>query len=643
MNSAPAPGQSPSPSTVAVFVDPGGPPLTALLASLLLEANGSPIVHGVDGNEVLAGAHYVVFRIADFKAGGWDLTLTGASALPAATDIELHASVHRPGQANVEAITIVCESIQRVGLAGPEGLGGCGGSAAGSGASLLPEVGDQVLVGFLPGDPTGAPDRPVITGRVYNAADGSTHELEFLANEGAEEFTGQGSGFLSAPFRATSHGSPAGIPDDPPPPRQVGSYNLRVEAGAPPGPSLAGLGPNLDVDVEAVSILRRSFHVLEAGGGTPDRDGDSLPDRYEDRYECLDGGAGDALADGDGDTLTNAAELAAGTHPCTADTDEGGEQDGSEVRGGRNPLDPGDDALPRVPGAYVLQQGFEHEDIDLWEPGTLPIMYDGHARFSDIVLKRGTIGRATPAWDTVVFNPKLHPGVYLDRGLTPGEEYCYQLYGVDSAGNEGAPTPVFCAAAKNDPQPPLGDLRLEDAAPSSDAAMLTATLDLYNKEPSTTEMSIGIDTHPDSAWVPYLNEFPVDPGPYAGPWPRTVQVYAALRDAEGGVSEIYTDTILLWPPGSLGGIVGLVQAAPGGTPLGGAYVEVLAPAGASPDTADAGGGFGLDELEPGSYTLKFSYPGFLPLTVAGVQVLAGETTDLGVVLLGPGIFADGFE
>jgi Mg-chelatase subunit ChlD len=646
MDSAPAPGNGPSPATVVVFVDPGGPPLASLIGSLLLEANGSPIVDGVDGNRVFIGDHYVVFQLADFAAGDWDLTITGASGLPEPANVELHASVHRPGAANTDAVTIVCERLQHASVLGAEGLTGCGGSADGSGATLLPEVGDEVLLGYLPGDPGGSPDRPLVIGRIYNPAVGSTHDLEFKPNEGAEEFTGQGSGFLSAPFRATSHGSPAGIPDNPPPPRQVGSYSLRVVAQALPGPRLAPLGPTgplIDVDVEAVSIVRRSFHVLETEGGAPDRDGDALPDTYEDRYDCLDGSVDDALQDGDRDTLTNAAEMDAGTHPCTADTDEGGEQDGSEVRGGRNPLDPADDALPRLLSAYVLQQGFEHEDFDLWEPGTLPIMYDGHARFHTIVLKRGTVGRGSPGWDTVEFDPKLHPGIYLDRGLTPGQEYCYQLYGIDDAGNDGAPTRVFCATAKNDPEPPLGDLRLNDAAPSSDDTMLTATLDLYNKEPATTEMSIGVDEHPDFAWVPYQNEFPVDPGSSGGPGPRTVQVYAALRDAEGGVSEIYTDTIELWPPGSLGGITGAVQAAPSGTPLAGVYVEVTMPEGASPDATDGGGLFGLNELEPGSYTLKFSYPGYLSRTLSGVQVIAGQTTDVGVIVLGPGIFADGFE
>jgi hypothetical protein len=86
-----------------------------------------------------------------------------------------------------------------------------------------------------------------------------------------------------------------------------------------------------------------------------------------------------------------------------------------------------------------------------------------------------------------------------------------------------------------------------------------------------------------------------------------------------------------------------VQAAPGGMPLTGAYVEVMIPDGTGPAITDGGGLFGLDELEPGSYTLKFSYPGYLPKSLGGVEVLAGQATDVGVILLGPGIFADGFE
>jgi hypothetical protein len=62
-----------------------------------------------------------------------------------------------------------------------------------------------------------------------------------------------------------------------------------------------------------------------------DSDNDNLPDFWETNFlGNLDSGAED---DNDEDTLTNAAELAAGTHPNNADTDEDGLSDGAELTG----------------------------------------------------------------------------------------------------------------------------------------------------------------------------------------------------------------------------------------------------------------------------------------------------------------------
>ncbi len=652
MNSAPTPGSGPSPALIVLFVDPAGPMLSTLTNSLLLEANGMDIVDGVDGNRIRTGNHYVAFQLADLDAGTWKLGITGASSLPGPVDLEFHASVHRPGKANTDEVTIVCEFIQGASVRGT-GSSGCEGTASESGAMLLPEVGDEVLIGFLPGDPQGTsdgdPDAPVITGRLYNPAAGTTHQLKLQSNDGPEEFTGLSSGFYSAAFRATSDGSPAGIADDPAPARQVGSYNLRLVADSRPVPlriEQVNGSADTELDVEGISILHRSFHVLEQSGGTPDRDTDNLPDAFEIRHACLDPGSADATLDTDGDGLTNFGELQAGTNPCTVDTDLGGEQDGSEVRGGRNPLDPTDDALPLMVAAYILKQGFEHEELDLWQPGTLVIMYESSPRFSNIVLKRGVVGSGPPVWNTIQFDPGDHPGMYLDRGLTPGKEYCYQLYGTDAAGNDGAPTPVFCGTARNDPEPPLGDLALNNSASRTDDPMLLATLDLYNKEPASTQMSVGVNKHPDFAWIPYQHHIPVDTTALAEPGPQTVQVFAALRDAEGAVSDIYSDTIELWPAGSLGGIIGSVVVAPSLSPVANVYVEVTIPNDVNPGVTDSGGDFDLESLLPGSFRLKFSYPGYLPKVRSDVEVQAGQKTDLGQIVLQPKgdtIFLDGFE
>jgi hypothetical protein len=197
MNSSPAPGSGPSPALLVVFVDPAQPPLPALVGALQLTANGAEIMNGVDGNRVFAGDHYIAYQLADLEPGDWVLDITGASGLPKPVDFELHASVHRPGTANTEEITIVCELIQGASVRGAGNEGGCGGSAQTSGALLLPEVGDEVLVGYLPGDPTGSPDRPLVLGRIYSPAIGATHMLELEPNDGPEEFTGLSSGFFS--------------------------------------------------------------------------------------------------------------------------------------------------------------------------------------------------------------------------------------------------------------------------------------------------------------------------------------------------------------------------------------------------------------------------------------------------------------
>lgn len=82
----------------------------------------------------------------------------------------------------------------------------------------------------------------------------------------------------------------------------------------------------------------------EAGLGTnplnKDTDGDGLPDGWEVAKGLLPRdatGVNGATGDFDGDTLTNAQELAAGTHPKMADTDGDGLNDNVELTKGTNP------------------------------------------------------------------------------------------------------------------------------------------------------------------------------------------------------------------------------------------------------------------------------------------------------------------
>lgn len=85
-----------------------------------------------------------------------------------------------------------------------------------------------------------------------------------------------------------------------------------------------------------------SSTVELAAGVDSDRDG--VTDQAENLLGLDPNNPADGEADLDWDRLTLAQELAAGTNWMNPDTDGGGELDGDEVKAGKDPLDPSDDA-----------------------------------------------------------------------------------------------------------------------------------------------------------------------------------------------------------------------------------------------------------------------------------------------------------
>ncbi len=122
----------------------------------------------------------------------------------------------------------------------------------------------------------------------------------------------------------------------------VGSY------GVEPG----GLAVPLDVAADPRGLLRvtstqtarvETFALAGARSTCPgDSDCDGLPDAWEIAHGFSPLDASDALADADGDGLTNLAEMRNGTDPRNADSDGDGATDGEEVAAGDDPLDPRD-------------------------------------------------------------------------------------------------------------------------------------------------------------------------------------------------------------------------------------------------------------------------------------------------------------
>ena len=93
-----------------------------------------------------------------------------------------------------------------------------------------------------------------------------------------------------------------------------------------------------------------------------DRDGDGLPDSYEETYSGLDPDVPDALADADGDGLSNASEHQYGTRPDEGDTDGDGRSDIEEILEASDPLDIA--SVPRLDAPKLLRM------LERWKEGT---------------------------------------------------------------------------------------------------------------------------------------------------------------------------------------------------------------------------------------------------------------------------------
>jgi Mg-chelatase subunit ChlD len=229
----------------------------------------------------------------------------------------------------------------------------------------------------------------------------------------------------------------------------------------------AGVGGSYNVTVTAFgnsvgaggSFTRQKilgFFIYASG----DDDGDGMPNEYEQIH----GGGGDSTgqggsstsvdpnADPDHDGVSNVDEAQLGTDPNDADTDGGGEPDGSEIDNGRNPLSAGDDkhldpttiaAYPNVSKVYVR--------------------YAPQADYNTTQLYRsqeltGTYTLATGGED------QSNSGIFTDTNVTNDQLYCYYVVGITITGYKSDPSNVSCATPKSDPGAPEGGFLINGGA-----------------------------------------------------------------------------------------------------------------------------------------------------------------------------------
>lgn len=133
-------------------------------------------------------------------------------------------------------------------------------------------------------------------------------------------------------------------------------------------------GPPTEAPVDSGSVYAIGYHAGYSSGMNlvaydatyplPDQDNDGLPDFYELLAGTNVNDMTDALADSDGDALTNYDEYLLLSNPSNADTDGDGIPDGYEVAYGMSLLDSGDAVLDSD------QDGASN--LDEYLAGTLP-------------------------------------------------------------------------------------------------------------------------------------------------------------------------------------------------------------------------------------------------------------------------------
>ncbi|MFW6070003.1 MAG: vWA domain-containing protein [bacterium] len=285
-----------------------------------------------------------------------------------------------------------------------------------------------------------------------------------------------------------------------------------------------------------------------------DQDQDGLPDPWEERCD-LDVGTDDSQQDNDDDGLINIEEWQYGTLPCDPDTDNGGERDGSEVAGGRDPLDPTDDIVP--PLGFVDVRGLDSAIRVYW---TQPLSY------TNMVAVVNSGGQVVDTVDMGQDSP------HIIGDLTNGQMYTVTVYGENGAAT-GDPRGPFTVTPKADSVRPQGSVLINHDAPETAFRWVHLSLDAldevvdgpYNAyltppeeqfapqhgevphTSSVAEMRVTNDlstfADPDAGWQAYSRE--IENWYLSNCLEDMCVVYAQFRDDAGNVSVTVSDEIRL--------------------------------------------------------------------------------------------------
>jgi hypothetical protein len=303
-----------------------------------------------------------------------------------------------------------------------------------------------------------------------------------------------------------------------------------------------------------------------------DSDGDGLPDDYEKRFPCLDPEKPDSTLDPDKDGLPSISEFQQyGTNPCRADTDRGGERDGSEVQNKRNPLRPEDDKVRPI-GRLELRP----LNNAIWINWT-PVQTQNLKVFISTV--PGELGNVLDLGNSGQGTIDALPGGGAPTNGTP--YYLTFAFANSGDGAEGAYSDQDVVTPKEDPVPPSGAFNFGgpnviaggDIATSPQVTLLVDATDQPSYEGAASHSvphahfqtpglvqtivsgNIEMRFHNDAAlielapWEPLADEKPWTLACTDGEY---CSVFAQFRDGAGNESLVVEQSIKLQSGGAIG-------------------------------------------------------------------------------------------
>ena len=346
-----------------------------------------------------------------------------------------------------------------------------------------------------------------------------------------------------------------------------GVYHVTAQGDPPPpddtpveGEAPNGVGSYMVTAIGVSDDLRREAQGSCALTECADENGNRLPDCWEKEHEVE-----DPEGDPDKDGLVTYCEFIQGTDPNDPDSDNGGESDGSEVKGcqlnpqGQNPHDPADDRVGGLGSVHVRPELLDLKAVIVIRWGPLLL---GELRGVDIYRRLAIAERAPAAdWEPLAMN--VEGFEFVDETVVSGETYQYLLV-PHGEGTGGAATGAAEASgpvtASDDPYPPGGSVLINGGAAETDSLMVTLTLsaddqsELGDGGPPETlpgtpvdKLEMRLSNTPDFAgagWQPFQATIGWTLAAAPG---ETATVYVQFRDEAGNVSQNgmgLADTIL---------------------------------------------------------------------------------------------------